>query len=271
MEAALKLVVDAAFGHLAEGEAEVLAGDVGVGGAGVERLLEHEVQVGGLGEFGRAAEAAVGAVAVLEQLARGSAPNRAGGFRGLLGGQLDTHVEVLGELLGLLLDLRALLLPGARNAAQHIGPAGHPGASLRRKVGAAEERAAVGRAEHVERPAAVTLQQLHGVHVDVVDIGPFLAVDLDADDEVVLELRDLLVLERFALHHVAPVAGGVADGDEHRFVFSAGLGPGVVAPGEPVDGVVRVLQQVGRCLLGEAVGVVWRHRRSVDLVLANSR
>jgi hypothetical protein len=45
------------------------------------------------------------------------------------------------------------------------------------------------------------------LHVDRVEVGALLAVELDADEVLVHELRDPLVLERLALHHVAPVAG----------------------------------------------------------------
>jgi hypothetical protein len=46
-------------------------------------------------------------------------------------------------------------------------------------------------------------------------------------------------------HDVAPVAGGVADGDEEGDVAPPGLGKGLLAPLAPVGGIVGVLQQVG--------------------------
>ena len=160
---------------------------------------------------------------------------------------------MVGELGGLLFDLIALLAEGSGDALEHVGPAGHAGSSLWGEVGAAEERAAVGRAEDVQRPTAVSVQHLLGVHVDLVDVGALLTVDLDADDEVVLDGCDRFVLERFALHDVAPVAGGVADADEDGFVLGSGAGPGFIAPGVPVDGIVGVLQEVGRGLPGKSI------------------
>ena len=59
------------------------------------------------------------------------------------------------------------------------------------------------------------------VHVDRVDVRALLAVDLDADEALVHQRRDLRVLEGLALHHVAPVAGRVADRDEQRAVLLA--------------------------------------------------
>src|SRR3712207_8261525 len=56
----------------------------------------------------------------------------------------------------------------------------------------------------------------------------------------------------FRSHHVAPVAGGVADGDQHGDGAPLGLPEGLVAPRPPVDRVLRVLQQVGRGRVGRS-------------------
>ena len=55
------------------------------------------------------------------------------------------------------------------------------------------------------------------------------------------------------LHHVAPVAGRVADREEDRLVLAARPLQRLVAPGVPVDGVVGVLEEVGARLAREAV------------------
>jgi hypothetical protein len=94
----------------------------------------------------------------------------------------------------------------------------------------------------------------------VVEIGALLPVDLDVDEELVHGRRDGLVLERLVLHHVAPVARRVADGEEDGFVLRLRLVQGLGAPGVPVDGVVRVLEQVGG-----------RRRRQVVLVGDHAR
>ena len=66
---------------------------------------------------------------------------------------------------------------------------------LRREVRTEVERLAVGGQEHRHRPAALPGRGLHGLHVDGVDVGPLLAVDLDGD-EVLVEVRGgRLVLE----------------------------------------------------------------------------
>jgi len=55
--------------------------------------------------------------------------------------------------------------------------------------------------------SAPVREELDRAHVDLVDVGPLLAVDLDVDEELVHEARRRLVLERLVGHHVAPVAG----------------------------------------------------------------
>ena len=68
---------------------------------------------------------------------------------------------------------------------------------------------------------------------------------------------DALVLERLAFHHVAPVAGRIADAQEDRLVFRARFCKRLVAPREPVHGIVRVLEQIRRFLARQAVGMLW--------------
>ena len=132
-------------------------------------------------------------------------------------------------------------------------------AGAAREVGGREEGPPVRGHEDRERPAAAAGHHLADGHVHRVDVGPLLAVHLDADEGRVQCARGLLVLERLPLHDVAPVAGGVADGEEDRLVLGRGPGEGLVRPGIPVHGVVGVLQQVGAFFVRESVG---RHAAS---------
>jgi len=121
------------------------------------------------------------------------------------------------------------------------------------QVGGGEERLSVGRHDDGERPAAAAGHDLAGLHVDVVDVGKFLAVHLHVDEGVIHEGCHLLVLEGFMGHHVAPVARGVADGQEDGLVFRPCPVEGLLPPGVPVHGVVRVLEKVRACLAGETI------------------
>ncbi len=145
------------------------------------------------------------------------------------------------------------LPPGRRDGLEHLHEGRHPRPRRRREVGAGVERAAVGRQEDRHRPAALAGGRDHGLHVERVDVGALLAVDLDAHEVLVHVAGRDDVLERLALHHVAPVAGGVADAEQDRPVEGAGARERLRPPREPVDGVPRVLEQVRGGLRGEAV------------------
>ena len=60
-------------------------------------------------------------------------------------------------------------------------------------------------------PAAPSCGRRDNVHIDAIDVGAFLTVDLDVDEVVVHEGCGFVVLEGLMRHHVAPVAGGVPD------------------------------------------------------------
>ena len=129
------------------------------------------------------------------------------------------------------------------------------GELVRRVVGAAEERLAVRGLKAGHGPAAVTGDQHHRSHVDLIHGRVALPVDLDGDEVFVQQGGDGRVFETLPLHHMAPVAGGVADGEEHRLAFPFGPREGRFGPGMPVHRVVSVLQQIGRVLQDQAVGV----------------
>ena len=150
-------------------------------------------------------------------------------------------------------DVVAPVAVRLRDGAEHLQERRHPVPRLGRVVRAAEERLAVRRDEHRHRPAALSGERDDRVHVDRVDVGPLLAVDLHADEMLVHHPRGRVVLERLPLHHVAPVARGVADRDEQRLVLGTGARERLVAPRVPVDGIARMLQEVRARLIGEAV------------------
>ena len=107
---------------------------------------------------------------------------------------------------------------------------GMPVALLGREVGAGVEGHLLGGEEHVQRPAALAGHRLARLHVDRVQVGPLLAVELDAHEALVHERGGVRVLEGLALHHVAPVAGRVADRQQDRHVALARRAP---APRRP--------------------------------------
>ncbi len=242
-EAPAELVVDPARGHRRERVAR-------------HRRLpaaQQELDDGGGGELRWAAPAAVRAVEVRAQpLLRGL--ERRGIER--VGGRPKQRAadEPRGELLAHRADLAALPGPGAGDRPEHLWPARRAVPRLRREVGAAVEGRLVRGEEDVERPAALARHGLHGFHGDRVDVRALLPVHLHADEVLVHERRDLRILEALALHDVAPVAGGVADGHQERPILLARPRERLGPPGQPVHGVPRVLEQVRRGLPGQRVG-----------------
>ncbi len=126
------------------------------------------------------------------------------------------------EGVGLRLDLVAPGRPGVGQRGQQPPERRHARPVGRREVGAAEEGPAVGGAEDRHRPPARSAHGHHRRHVDGVDVGPLLAVDLDRDEPAGEVVGHRRVLEALVGHHVAPVARGVADRDEDRLVLVAG-------------------------------------------------
>ena len=124
-----------------------------------------------------------------------------------------------------------------------------------REVGAAEEWPPVGGEEDSHWPAAVSAGEgLHRLHVDLIEVGPLLPVDLDVDEQSVHDLGDALVLEALPLHDVAPVAGGVADAQQDRAVLRACALQGLRPPRVPVHRIVGVLEKVGTGFMDKTVG-----------------
>jgi len=97
---------------------------------------------------------------------------------------------------------------------------------------------------------------LHGRHVDLVQVGPLLAVHLDGDKVLVENLGRLEILEKFQLHDVTPVTGRVADGEKDRLVFLFRAPECLLRPREPVDRVMGVLQQIGAVFARQPVDMV---------------
>ena len=107
--------------------------------------------------------------------------------------------------------------------------------------------------ENAHRPATASGHDLDRVHVDLVNVRPFLAVHLDRDKVIVEQLRDLLILEALTFHHMAPVTCRVANRQEDRLIGLSCEIECFVTPGKPFDWIVLVLQQVGADRVGKAI------------------
>src|SRR5262249_2619343 len=161
--------------------------------------------------------------------------------------------------------------PDPRDLPEQIGEPGTPPPRRRREVGAAVERLEVVRDKHRHRPAARAGRRLDERHVDAIDVGTLLAIDLDRHELAVEDLGDAGVLERLVLHHVAPVAGRGADRHEDGLVVAPRVCEGFLAPRIPVDRVGGVLQEVRAALVRESIHEPrpWYHHDTIrDMELA---
>ena len=212
---------------------------------------QEERQLVGGGELGGAAEPAEGRIEVPREVLLGQIEHRR-----LQRGALAHVVHLLeepGDLLRRRQNALAVISPGPVDGGQelhHARPAVDP---VLGDVGAREEGTPLGGQHHGQRPAARAGHHLGHGHVDRVDVRTLLPVDLDADEAVVQQRGHLRILEGLVLHHVAPVAGGITDGQEHRAVQLPGALEGLVPPGVPVDRVAGVLEQVGALFVDQAV------------------
>jgi hypothetical protein len=141
----------------------------------------------------------------------------------------------------LLLHVAATIPPRLGDPLEHLPERREPVGRLLGKVRAGEERLTFRREEGRQGPATLSGHGLDGIHVDRVQIGTLLAVHLDRDEVPVEKVGGLGVLERLALHDVAPVARRVPDRQEDRTILPGRLRQRLVAPREPVHGVLGVL------------------------------
>ena len=247
-KAAAEMVVDAAFADVVEGDLD--RGEV-ARLAGAQSAAPQKLEQRRLREFRRAARAAIDRIDEAAKLPRGIVEfGNADRGAAACPRRFDEPVHQGGAVL---LDLLRLLAEQSRDLAQHVDesrPAVTRGAG---KICAAPDRLAGGREEHGERPAALLAEMMQRRHVDLIDVGAFLAVDFDVDEELVHHRGGRSVLEALMRHHVAPVTRRIADREQDRLVVALGLGQRVRPPRPPVDRVVLVLEKIRARLVREAV------------------
>src|SRR5258708_39195496 len=150
-------------------------------------------------------------------------------------------------------DALGFVAKQASDLSQHVHKARAAIARGLGEVSAAPDRLAIAVEKHGQRPPAVFAKMVQGRHVELVDVGPLLAVDFDVDEQLVHDGSDPFVFEAFMRHDMAPVAGCVADREQDRLVALLGFAERVRTPRPPVDRIGLVLQQIRARLMGEAV------------------
>ena len=218
---------------------------------GAEMVSQKKTEIRHHGEFRPHREAAPCLVVAFTILGAGLFKERK--IEGVAGRSAHHVGEFDRDAQGGGLDLGALFHPGlVQLGGDQLDP-GTPRDGFLREISAREKGMFVRRQHHRHGPAAAAGHRLGHLHVDLVDIGTLLPVDLDRKEARVDDRRDLGILEGLVFHHVAPVAGGVADAEEDRLALLLRLGKGRLSPRPPVDRIARVLQQIGALFKDEPV------------------
>ncbi len=187
VEPSAKMVADAAACHRAERLQRHVERGL-CGGAGV--IAEQEIDQDRPGKLRRGAKAALGGVVTRPQILV-SAIEHSGvqAFRCARRSGAGLRFDELRPALCGLENLSSIGRPLRTDAPQQRSKPGLPVAIVGRKVRRSEKRLQVRGEKHRHRPSAATGRVQDVAHVDTVDIGPFLAIDLDRNDRAVHHLR----------------------------------------------------------------------------------
>ena len=249
MKAVTHVIEDASPAHLRQGLFDHLQSPILPVSMPV---AQQEEEVVGAWEFRRLGETAVALVELAGQALVGQPENGLIQRRPAAAG-LGGFVQSLEDRLARRADLLPAGGPNLGDLGDQLQHAGPPVAAFPGNVGRGEEGFLVRAHDDRQGPSAPAGEQLGHGHVQLIDVGTFLPVHLDVDEGVVHQTGDLLILEALPFHHVAPVAGGVADGEEDRSVLLCRLTEGFLSPRIPVHGVRRVLQQIGAVLVLQSI------------------
>ena len=121
-----------------------------------------------------------------------------------------------------------------------------------RQIRHGQRRCAVGQAKHVERPTATAHLCLCKAHVHRIYVRMLFAIYLHAHKRM-HRLCHLLKGKALLCHHMAPVAGGISNGNEQQPVPFPGLAQRVFAIRHPAHGIVRMLLQIRGSLMDQLV------------------
>ena len=211
---------------------------------------QQEQQVVGRWELGGGTEAAVLPVV-------GGGKLGGGGFQlvlpGLGGGGLPLGRQERPYLPGGLQQALPVLRPAAGNGGEQGDEPRLVSPAVFGYIGPGKKGQLVRRHYYGERPAAAAGEGLAGLHINAVHIRALLPVHLYRDVVAVQQRSYLRVLKALPGHHMAPVAGGIADGEEYGLVLMAGPVESLLTPGQPVHGILGVLPEIGGLFLYQTV------------------
>src|SRR6185437_14018034 len=247
-KAAAQLIVDAAADHLVETQ----TGLVQRGGMpGIVIVVQQIPDRKGLGKFWGAAKASPHRIGGLEKMfadLNGYRGIDTAVFDGTAAGMRSANPKrscgshMFRKRGSLVLYLAPPFPEGFRYTGEDLPPGVPVVDRAGWEIGAPIKGAGIGGQKDIERPAAAARDRLHRIHVNMIQIGTLLPVDLDVDEMLVHVPGSLRVFETFPLHDMAPMTRGIPDAHQDRFVLLAGRLQGLFPPGIPVHRVMGMLQ-----------------------------
>src|SRR5579864_2327320 len=165
--------------------------------------------------------------------------------------------------LGLLAHVAILLAVCVRNRHQHSAETGATIVVVGREIGSPIKRLSVRSEKGSKRPAALPADGLNCNLITAVNIGTFVAIDLNGDEALIDDLRDFRILVGFAVHHVTPMTPHRSDVEQDGLVLPLGDLECLVTPFMPLDRLMHGGAQVGGGGAGEGVEDFGLHDSSV--------
>jgi hypothetical protein len=217
-------------------------------------VAKQKVQGDGTRKFWRFPEAAMFGIEGAAEILEGGVERGSIGSWLIGGGRLGNFLELRDHFATGLHNFIVFVLPGGGDALEDGAESGLTVAAVGSEICSTEKRSAVRRQKNGHGPTAAAGGGLHVGHVNVVDIRTLFAVYFYRDEGAVQNFGDLIVLKRFALHDVAPMARGITDGEEDWLVFVTGFFKSLFAPGIPVHWIVGVLLEVRAFFRNQMVG-----------------
>ena len=144
--------------------------------------------------------------------------------------------------------------PAPRDGPQNRRKPRTPVAILGRKISPTEKGFELRREPRTERPPTMAGERLHVGHVNLVHVGPLLAVHFDRDEVLVQNRRHRLILKRLVRHHVTPVTRRITDAQKNRLFLRPRPRKRRFAPRQPRHRILRMLEQIGRFFREERIG-----------------
>ena len=86
---------------------------------------------------------------------------------------------------------------------------------------------------YIVRSCSLSSAHLYEGHVDLINVRSLFSVHFDAHKVFAEQCANLLALKRLLLHHVTPVAGRVANGQEYRLALRLGFVKRLFTPRVP--------------------------------------